>query len=113
EGLVADLFQIVLDLDRCLFRYTNCHILNLDLAQSFLFNLGVTLSSSWTSRAILHRGARFVAQKHIGPLALEWPLQFSPQSLVAPQERFLTRLDHSRVPLILKLSGDVFLPCRL
>src|SRR2546428_7440241 len=27
EGLVADLFEVVLDFDRCFFGYTNCHIL--------------------------------------------------------------------------------------
>ena len=27
EGLITDLFQIVLDLDRCFFGYTNCHVL--------------------------------------------------------------------------------------
>src|SRR5712691_2588622 len=42
EGRVADLFQVVLDLDRCLFGYTNCHGLYLILAQGSLFNLGVT-----------------------------------------------------------------------
>src|SRR2546426_5728649 len=42
EGRVTDLFQIVLDLDRCLFGYANCHILYLVLAQSFLFNPIVT-----------------------------------------------------------------------
>jgi len=38
EGRVTDLFQIVLDLDRCLFGYTYCHILYLVLVQGFLFN---------------------------------------------------------------------------
>src|SRR5437016_9285661 len=38
EGRVAHLFQIILDLDRCLFGYTNCHILYLILAQGSLFN---------------------------------------------------------------------------
>ena len=42
EGRVAHLFQIILDLDRCLFGYTNCHILYLILVQSFLFNPIVT-----------------------------------------------------------------------
>src|SRR6266568_4914899 len=38
EGLVADLFEVVLDLDRCFFGYANCHILYLILVQGFLFN---------------------------------------------------------------------------
>src|SRR6266498_3194035 len=42
EGRVADLLQVVLDLDRCLFCYTDCHILYLVLVQSFLFNPIVT-----------------------------------------------------------------------
>src|SRR3989441_4562881 len=55
EGLITDLFQIVLDLDRCFLSYTNCHILYLTLAQGSLFNLGVTLSSSCTCKPILYR----------------------------------------------------------
>src|SRR5438094_4104015 len=41
EGRVANMFQIVLYLDICLFGYANCHILHLILAQVSLFNLCV------------------------------------------------------------------------